>query len=181
MSVAQQQQFSGTYAADPIHSSFNFAVKHIVSTFRASFGDVQATLTSGDDGLVLTGSARVDSISVTTPEQFRAHLLAPDFFDAEAHPTIDFRSTRVDLAEDGTATVDGELTVKGNTVPVTATGTYTAPIEGLMGEQRGALELTTTVDRNKLGLTWNAPLPQGGNVLADDVEIAVHVELVAQA
>ena len=181
MSVAQQQQFSGTYAADPIHSSFNFAVKHIVSTFRASFGDVQATLASGDDGLVLTGSARVDSISVTTPEQFRAHLLAPDFFDAEAHPTIDFRSTRVDLAEDGTATVEGELTVKGNTVPVTATGTYTAPIEGLMGEQRGALELTTTVDRNKLGLTWNAPLPQGGNVLADDVEIAVHVELVAQA
>jgi polyisoprenoid-binding protein YceI len=180
MSVAQQQ-FSGTYAADPIHSSFNFAVKHIVSTFRASFGDVQATLASGDDGLVLTGSARAESISVTTPEQFRAHLLAPDFFDAEAHPTIDFRSTRVDLAEDGTATVEGELTVKGNTVPVTATGTYTAPIEGLMGEQRGALELTTTVDRNKLGLTWNAPLPQGGNVLADDVEIAVHVELVAQA
>jgi polyisoprenoid-binding protein YceI len=179
--ITATQPFTGTYVSDPVHSSFGFAVKHIVSTFRASFGDVEATLTSTDEGLVLEGKAKAESISVTAPEQFRGHLLSADFFDAENYPTIDYRSTSITLGDDNAATVEGQLTIKGNTVNVVATGTYTEPVEGLMGEQRGALELEATVNKNDLGLTWNAPLPKGGNVLSDDVKLNIHVELTAQA
>lgn len=182
MTTATQPFAPGTYGADPIHSSFGFAVKHIVSTFRSSFGDVTATLTVGENGeATIEGAAKAESIAVVEPEQFRGHLLSPEFFDAANHPEITFRSSNVDLAADGTARVEGTLTVKGNAVDVVATGTYTEPVEGLMGETRGAIELSTTVDKNALGLTWNAPLPKGGNVLADAVTLNIHVEFVAQA
>lgn len=182
MTTATQPFAPGTYGADPVHSSFGFAVKHIVSTFRSSFSDVDATLTVADNGEVsLEGSAKVESIAIVEPEQFRAHVLSPEFFDAVNYPAVTFRSTKVELASDGTARVEGQLTVKDNTADVVATGTYTEPVEGLMGETRGAVELSTTVDKNSLGLTWNAPLPKGGNVLADEVTLNIHVEFVAQA
>lgn len=182
MTTAVQPFTAGTYAADPIHSSFGFSVKHIVSTFRSSFSDVSATLTASENGeLTIEGAAKAESVAITTPEQFRAHVLSPEFFDAANHPEITFRSSNVELSSDGTARVEGTLTVKGNAVDVVATGTYTEPVEGLMGETRGAIELATTVDKNALGLTWNAPLPKGGNVLADEVTLNIHVEFVAQA
>src|SRR5829696_560186 len=106
------QPFSGTYLTDPIHSSFGFGVKYAgAGTFRGTLDDVSATLAAGDDGLVLEGSARVESISIQNPPQFRAHVLGADFFDSENHPEVSFRSTRVELAEDGTARVDGQLTI----------------------------------------------------------------------
>src|SRR5262249_7043372 len=117
--------FTGTYTADPVHSSFGFALKHMsVSTFRGSFSDVSASLEAGDDGLELEGAAKVESISITEPPEFRAHVLSAEFFDADEHPEIGFRSSDVALADDGTVSVDGELTIKGITNPVTATGTW---------------------------------------------------------
>src|SRR5215204_645990 len=115
---------AGTYAADPIHSSFGFAVRYQgVSIFRGTLGDVTASLADGR----LEGTAAVESISIRTPEQFRAHVLSEEFFDATNHPTVTFVSNDLDLREDGTAVVEGELTIKGITNPVTATGTWTAP------------------------------------------------------
>ncbi len=115
---------SGTYAADPVHSSFAFAVKYQgVSLYRGSLDEAQATFADGR----LEGSARVESISIKTPEQFRAHVLGAEFFDVENHPEVTFASEDVDLADDGTARVRGELTIKGITQPFEATGTWTAP------------------------------------------------------
>jgi polyisoprenoid-binding protein YceI len=169
----------GSYSADPVHSSFGFAVKHIVSTFRSSFGEVSASLTATEDGdVTIEGAARAESIAITQPEQFRAHVLSPEFFDAANHPEITFRSTDVAFDADGTVRVEGRFTVKDNTVDVVATGTYTDPVEGLMGETRGAIELEAVVDKNEVGLSWNAPLPKGGNVLADEVTLAIHIEFV---
>lgn len=181
MTTAVQPFTAGTYVADPVHSSFGFAVKHIVSTFRSSFGDVSATLTASENGeVVIEGAAKAESIAITEPEQFRAHVLSPEFFDAANHPEITFRSTKVELGADGGARVEGEFTVKGNTVDVVATGTYTEPVPGLTGAEVGAIELTATVNKNDVGLTWNAPLPKGGNVLADEVTLNIHVEFVKQ-
>src|SRR3954449_57177 len=117
-------KLSGTYTADPVHSSFGFAVRYQgVSLFRGTLDQVTATLADGR----LEGTAKVESISIRTPEQFRAHVLSPEFFDAANHPEVTFTSSDVDLAEDGTAKVEGELIIKGITHPVTATGTWTAP------------------------------------------------------
>ena len=182
MSTATQP-LSGTFVADPHHSSFQFAVKHMkVATFRAGFGDVEARLLAGDDGLALEGSAKVESVSVTTPPELREHLVnSTDFFDAGSHPEITFRSTDVDLAADGTATVEGELTIKGITKPITATGTYQEPVQDPYGGTRTALALTATLDRREWDMSWQAPLPSGDDVLAWDVTLTVELELIQQA
>ncbi|HEV2815195.1 MAG TPA: YceI family protein [Solirubrobacteraceae bacterium] len=181
MSTATQP-LAGTFAADPVHSSCQFAVKHMkVATFRAGCDDVDARLVAGDDGVTLEGRAKVESVSVANPPELREHLVnSTDFFDAGNHPEIVFTSKDVDLAEDGTATVEGELTIKGITKPVTATGTYQAPVEDPYGGVRSALELTATLDRREWEMNWQAPLPSGDDVLAWDVTLSVNLELVRQ-
>jgi polyisoprenoid-binding protein YceI len=176
------QEFTGTFTADPHHSSFLFAVRHMkVSTFRASFGDVEARLRGGESGISLEGRARVASVSITEPLEMREHVVnGKDFLDGENHPEIVFRSTRVELAGDGSAAVDGELEIKGIARPVTATGTHRPPIEDPYGATRAAIELSTVVDRRDWDMNWQLPLPAGGDALGYDVELTVHLELVKQ-
>jgi len=177
------QSLTGVYEADRNHSSFQFAVSHMkVSRFRASFGDIDARLIGDESGLRLEGTARVESISISDPPEFREHVVrGADFFDADTHPELTFRSHEVELAEDGAATVEGELTIKGISRPLTATGTYQPPVEDPYGSQRTALELRAVVDRRDWELTWQLPLPDGADVLGWDVELTVHLELIRQA
>jgi polyisoprenoid-binding protein YceI len=175
------QPLAGTYTADPIHSSFAFAVRYMgVSTFRGTLDEVQATLSAGPDGVALEGTAQVDSISIRTPQQFRDHVLSPEFFDAASHPQVRFRSTRVELADDGRAVLDGELTIKGATVPVHAEGAWSPETE-VLGGRKGGLTLEATVDRTAFGLNWNADLPGGGKALANEVTLTVELALVPLA
>jgi polyisoprenoid-binding protein YceI len=170
--------FAGTYAADPIHSSFGFAVRYQgVSLFKGTLSDVTASLTDGR----LEGAAKVESISIKTPEQFRAHVLSAEFFDAENHPEVTFSATSTDLREDGTATVEGDLTIKGITKPVTATGTWTAPTPDAFGSTRGHVNLEAQIDRTEWDMNWNAPLPSGGKALANEVTLLIELSLVEQA
>ena len=167
--------FAGTYNADPVHSSFGFAVRYQgVSLFKGSLSEVAATLVDGQ----LDGAAQVESISIRTPEQFRAHVLSEEFFDAANHPTVGFVSNVVEFNEDGTAKVDGELTIKGVTQPVSATGTWVAPAVDAFGSTRGHLNLEAAIDRTAFGMNWNMPLPSGGNALANTVVLTVDVSLI---
>jgi polyisoprenoid-binding protein YceI len=169
---------SGTFRADPVHSSFGFAVKYQgVSVYRGTLSDVDAELTAGR----LHGTAKVESISIRQPEQFRAHVLSPEFFDAANHPEVTFVSTDLDLREDGTASVTGELTIKGITRPVSATGTWTEPASDAFGGTRGHLNLEAVVDRTEFDMNWNMPLPSGGKALANEVTLSVELSLVEQA
>ncbi|MEA2399853.1 MAG: hypothetical protein QOK00_256 [Thermoleophilaceae bacterium] len=172
------QPFAGTFAADPVHSSFGFAVEYAgTGKFRGTLDDVSGSLTAGDDGLALEGAARVESISIQNPPQFRAHVLGPDFFDAENHPEVAFRSTSVDLADDGTARVAGELTIAGNTRPVEISGTWTEPVPAAGGGLRAGLELKTVLDRRDFGFEWQMELPGGGGALGYDVTLEVNLSL----
>ena len=169
---------SGTYNADPVHSSFGFAVKYQgVSLYKGTIDDATATFVDGK----LDGSAKVESISIKTPEQFRAHVLGNEFFDVENHPEVSFSSEHVDLDDDGTAKIAGELTIKGVTQPFEATGTWTAPEADAFGNSRGHLTLEGVVDRTKYDMDWNMDLPSGGKVLANDVHLSVDLSLVEQA
>ena len=170
-------KLSGTYTADPVHSSFAFAVRYQgVSLFKGTLDEVDAKLVDG----ALEGSAKVESISIRTPEQFRAHVLSGEFFDAANHPTVGFRSDDVELGEDGTAKVEGELTIKGITRPVTAAGTWIAPEADAFGNTRGHLNLEAVIDRTEFDMNWNMALPSGGNVLSNDVTLTVELSLVEQ-
>lgn len=165
-----------TWTSDPVHSSIGFAVKHMgVTPFRGGFKQFDATLVDG----TLAGSAAVETIQ-TDDENLTGHLLSPEFFDAERHPLLGFESTEIRREGDDVA-IDGTLTLKGVTRPVELRGTITGPLADPYGGTRLGLELETTIDRHEFGIDWNADLPSGGRVLADDVKLTAQLELVQQA
>jgi polyisoprenoid-binding protein YceI len=167
---------AGTYALDPVHSSIGFGVKYNgLATFRSSFATYDAAVADG----VLTGSADVSSIQIDEPN-FKGHLLGEDFFNAEAAPTITFRSTDAKVAEDGSAEIAGDLTIRGVTKSVVAKGTVAAGADPY-GNERVAFELSTTIDRREFGINWQNALPSGGDAVAWDVTLTVDLQLVKQA
>ena len=173
MSTTATQIPAGTYGVDAVHSTVGFAVKYNgVANFRSRFGAFDAQLADG----VLTGSAHVSSIEIDDPN-FKGHLLSEEFFNVDATPTVTFRSTDIRIAEDGSAEVDGELTIRGTTKSVTATGTYSAGADA-WGNERVAFELQTKVDRREFGLNWQNALPNGNDSLAWDVVLTVDLQLV---
>ena len=164
---------TGTWTADKVHSSIGFEVEHMVSTFRGRFEDYDAQLVDGR----LEGKVEVASVKVYD-ENLEAHLQSPDFFDAELHPELRFESRELTVDDDGGVTLEGDLTIKGVTKPVTATGRYVYVEADMGGGERIGLRLEATVDRREFGLNWNAPLPKGGFALGNDVTLVVALELV---
>jgi polyisoprenoid-binding protein YceI len=175
----QQQVPTGAYVVDPVHSSIGFAVVHNgVSTFRSGFAGYEATL-SGGEGARLEGSVDVASIEIDEP-QLKGHLLSPEFFDAERYPQLRFTSSALEVAEDGAATIRGELEIRGETREVEASGRFVQLGADLAGKPRVGLSLEAGVDRRSFGLDWQAELPSGGEVLDYAVSIVVELELVEE-
>lgn len=177
MTSVAAQPFSDTFRAVPEPSSFAFAVRHSgVFWYRGSLSAVTATLRVDGDAPALEGSARVASISVLEPAAMRASVLGPQFFDAEHHPEITFRSSAVRLAGDGRAEVDGELTIRGSTRPIVATGHYAPPRSTSFGEVAG-LQLRTSFDRREFGFDWQMELPGGGDAIGWEVQVDIDLLL----
>jgi polyisoprenoid-binding protein YceI len=172
---------AGTWHSDPVHSTVGFSVKHMaVATFRGRFEDFDVTLTARDDGEPrLVGSVKVESLKVKDPN-LAAHLTSPEFFDAERFPELRFESTRF-RAEGGQLVVEGDLTVRGTTLPVEGRGELGEPLEDPYGNVHLGLSLTTVVDRTAFGLNWQASMPKGGKVLANDVRLEIELELIKEA
>lgn len=180
MASVAVQPFSGTFRAQPVPSSFAFAVRHSgVFRYRGSLPDVVATLRGDADGVSLEGSARVDSISVVDPPAMRASVLGPEFFDADHHPEIEFHSTAVRLADDGQAEVDGELTIRGLTRAISASGHYAAPRPSSYGVVAG-LQLQASFDRREFGFEWQMQLPGGGDAVSWNVEVEIDLLLIRE-
>ena len=173
MSTASVNQApTGTFNLDPVHSTFGFVVTHNgVSKFRGHFEQVDAKLEGG----ALTGTAYVDSVKTAIP-QLKDHLVSPEFFNAAETPTVEFRSTEIRIDDDGSAEIDGELTIRGVTKPVTARGSV-ATGANMTGAEVVGLDLEATIDRRDYGLNWQAQLPTGGDVLAWDVTLEIRLEL----
>ena len=171
---------TGTWQLDPVHSSIGFSVRHmLVSTFEGEITDIRATLAVDDDAARLEGTGLAASVRVAD-ESLTAHLLAPDFFDAERHPEI--RLTSEEIRRDGDAvSATAEFTLRGITRPIELEGTVAGPVEDPYGNARLGLTLETVVNRTDFGLIWNAPLPGGGLVLGDAVTLTARLELVRDA
>ncbi len=178
--TASQQVPTGTYKVDPVHSTIHFAVLHNgVSTFRSGFRDYEAKLEGGEEPK-LEGTVEVASVDISE-EMLKGHLLSPEFFDAERYPQLKFSSTGFEVAEDGALQLRGELEIRGITHEVGASSKFGQLGTDLAGNARVGFSLATSVDRRSFGLDWQAELPSGGEVLDYTVEIAVDLELVAEA
>ena len=167
---------AGTWRSDSTHSSIGFSVLHNgLTPFRGGFARFEATLADGR----LLGTADVESIT-TEDENLTGHLLSPEFFDAERHPVLGFESR--EIRRDGDAiVVEGDLTLKGVTKALELRGNVAGPVADAYGSSRVGVNVETTIDRTDFGINWNAPLPSGEKMLADDVKLTAQLELVRDA
>jgi polyisoprenoid-binding protein YceI len=176
MSIVETHQTvvpEGTYSADPVHSSLSFEVPYMgVSVFAAAVKTFEAQLVDGR----LSGSARIASLE-TKDENLHAHLMAPEFFDAERYPTVSFSSEEVS-ADGGEVVFEGEITIRGISQPATLRGTLVGPVSDPYGRTRYGLRLETAIDRTAFGILWNADMPDGSKALSELVTLKADLSLV---
>ena len=167
---------SGVWHVDQGHSSAEFEVEHAgLSIFRGFVKPINATLVADESGLVLSGSVAVEGISVDD-QNIRPHLLSPEFFDAERHPTIEFRSTEITGPADH-LTVRGELSMAGVERTVEARGRLRGPVPAPGGGEKLSIALESLVDRTDYGMDWQMKMPGGALALGLEVKLAVELEL----
>ncbi|MFO7572018.1 MAG: YceI family protein [Gaiellaceae bacterium] len=170
---------AGTWTIDPSHSTVEFQVKHLGLATVKGRAPVVSGVIEGGDSPTITGT--VDVSALTTFDQTRDdHLRSPDFFDVARHPELRFESLAVDVRGDEIV-VDGELTIKGVTKPVTLTGAVAGTETDPWGNERVGVDLETVIDRTAWELAWNAPIPGGGFLLPNDVRLAASFSAVKAA
>ncbi|MGH9233501.1 MAG: YceI family protein [Acidimicrobiales bacterium] len=173
---------AGTWAVDPDHSGVHFKVRHIgLSNVRGRFNRYDATLTVGKTLADTRVEATIELSSVDTNQPDRdAHLLGTDFFSAEQHPAMTFRSGGVRVAGEGEYQLDGELSLNGITRPVTLDvefhGVETYPLDG---STRAGFSATTTVNRDDFGVDFNMPLGMDRFALGKKIAVELELQFVA--
>lgn len=175
-----------TWTIDSTHSQVGFAVKHMMfTTVRGRFADLEGVVTLDADAPERSSvdvEIRADSID-TQVEGRDQHLRSADFLDVEAHPTLTFRSRRVegDVSRPGSAfRVIGDLTLHGVTREVVLDATFDGTGTDPWGNPRAGFSAETTIDRRDFGLTWNQGLEAGGVLVGHEVKIQLAVQAIGQ-
>jgi polyisoprenoid-binding protein YceI len=171
----------GTWAIDPSHQSFEFVARHLMARVRGRFPAAQGVAEIAERPEDSTLEIEIDASSIDTKDETRdAHMRSDDFFGVEDHPTISFRSTAVRPGEgENDWKVDGDLTIKGATLPVTVDVEFLGAAIDPWGNKRiGFSGVVPKVDRRDWGLVWNTPLETGGWLLSDSVRLEIEAELV---
>lgn len=168
---------AGTWAVDTVHSYVGFTIKHMmVSKVRGRFTSFTASFTTGANPLESTVSATINATSIDTHNAMRDdHIRSADFFDASNHPTLAFNSTGIRF-EDGEFLLDGELTIRGVTKPITLTLDSPAFGPGPQGGMKSGFSASGEINRNDFGVSYNGPIPGGGMALGDKVQITLDIE-----
>ena len=171
----------GVWAIDPWHSNVEFVARHLLSKARGRFTEFEGVITIADEPAQSSVEATIDAASVDTHNADRdAHLRNPDFLDVEHYPTIAFRSTSVTEDGDGGYRVDGDLTIRGVTRPVTLELEYLGWSDDPWGGKRAGFSASTEIDRHDFGATWNLAVETGGVVVGRKVRIELEIEAALQ-
>lgn len=180
--IIPQLALAESWKIDPVHTAVEFKVRHLmVSWVKGTFTDVQGTAIVNDaDHTKSSITVQIAAASINTNNQKRdEHLRSPDFFDVTAHPAMSFVSKEVIIADSKPVKIVGELTIHGQTKPVTlAVKDFSQVVIDPWGNTRRGASLSTTINRKDFGLTWNKALEAGGVVVGDEVRISLEVELI---
>ena len=165
----------GIWNVDASHSEVGFTARHLmVSKVRGQFKDFAAVVTVAQPFNLSSVEATVQLASVDTNSADRdTHLKSADFFDVENNPTLTFKSTKV--TEN---TLEGLLTIKGITKPVTFDLEFGGVSADPWGGTRAGFEATTEINRKDFGLSWNVAVEGGGVLVGEKVKITLDVQLV---
>ena len=171
------------WVLDPTHSELGFKIKHLmISNVSGGFTtfDVQTKTTSDDfsDAEVI---ANVDVASINTSNSQRdEHLRNADFFEADTHPKIVFKSTKVEKVDSETFHLYGDLTIKDTTKPVKLSVEYNGIAKDPWGNLKAGFTVNGKINRKDFGITYNAVMETGGVLLGEEVKINGDIQMVKQ-
>jgi len=172
------------WTLDPTHAEIHFKVRHMmVSWMTGSFKQFTATVeTDGEDFTTakVNFSADINSIS-TNNEQRDAHLRAGDFFDAENHPQLIFKTDKLEKIDDEDFRVNGTLTIKGVSKEVVLNAEFGGITLDPWGNTRTGFSVTGKINRKDFGVNFSMVSETGGILLGEDVSINANVEFVKVA
>jgi polyisoprenoid-binding protein YceI len=174
-------ELTGDYTIDPAHSSIGFVARHaMVTKVRGNFDEFDGRIhLDGEDPSRSSAMLTIKVISIDTRNADRdAHLRTNDFFAADEYPQIVFESTSAEKIDDTTYRLNGDLTVRGNTRPVTIDFEYTGYALDPFGNKRVGFEGSVQVNRKDWGLTWNAPLELGGVLISEKVTLEFDISAI---
>ncbi|MFZ1684484.1 MAG: YceI family protein [Candidatus Zixiibacteriota bacterium] len=169
-----------TWKPDKSHSTVSFTVRHLViSKVTGNFRDFDGNITfDGKDFSKGSVDFTIQTASVSTGQDRRdTHLKSPDFFAVDSFPTMTFKSTKVTPVDDKHFKLDGDLTIRGTTKPVTFDCTFNGTADG-MGPTRASFSATLSINRMDYGVKWDKTLDNGSLVVSTNVDIDLEVELV---
>lgn len=176
---------AATWEIDDTHTAAKFKIRHLmVSNVYGQITGAKGNLEMDDkDPSKTKGSITLDVATINTNNEKRdAHLKGEDFFEVSKFPTMTYQITKVSKVKNGKYKMEGDLTVKGITKPVTLKEVEITPtVKDPWGGTRRGLAGTTTINRKDFGLTWNKAMDGGGVVIGDTVEVEVAAELKQQA
>jgi polyisoprenoid-binding protein YceI len=172
-----------TWNLDTAHSEVNFKVKHLViSSVSGKFKNFSSTLsTEGDDFSTASISFELETASIDTGMDMRdAHLRGDDFFNAEAFPKISFTATAILLVAGSEHEVEGDLTIREITKPITLKVDFGGIAKDPYGQIKAGFEVEGKIIRSEFGLSWNALTEAGGAVVSDEVKFQANVQYIKQ-
>lgn len=180
----ERSTLTGSYTIDPSHSRLGFVARHaMVTKVRGSFGEFEgAAQLDFDNPGASSATVTIQVASIDTANGQRDdHLRTNDFFDAPTFPTITFTSTGVQVTDEDTFDVVGDLSIKGVTRPVTVTFTYTGASKDPFGNTRVGFAGSTDIKRSEWGVTYNAALETGGVLVSDKITLEFDIAAVRNA
>lgn len=168
---------TGTWTIDPTHTSVGFSIRHLVAAkVRGRFDSFEGTIQIGETPEQSSVTVTIAVASLDTGVADRdAHLKSGDFFDVESHPEMTFESTDVRPTDDGLE-VEGLLTIRGESHPVTLDVEYGGVVTDPWGNDKAIFSASTKIDREDWGLTWNQTLETGGLLVGKDVKIEIEAQ-----
>lgn len=171
---------AGRWHVDPVHSDAAFTVRHLVSKVRGRFRTMNGEIRTAADPLDSSVTISIDPSSVDTGNDRRDdHLRSADFLEVERYPAMTFTSTG--LRPNGeNYRVDGDLTIKGVTKPVTSDLELGGFALDPGGVPRAGFTATFEIDRHDYGVDFSMVLETGGVMVGDRVWIQLDVEAVLQ-
>ena len=181
--MTAQTEALTTYAIDPMHSTAEFSVKHMmVSTVKGRFGNLSGAIHIDEDRPAESWvEASIDAAGVDTGVDMRdADLRSANFLDVATYPKIEFRSTGVEQVDDDRWRVRGDLTIHGVTREVVLETEFEGRGPDLEGKHRVGFSAQAAFSRRDFGLTYNPLLETGGMVVGDNVKVALHIEAVEE-
>ena len=173
----------GVFAIDPAHTHVGFVVRHMmVSKVKGRFASFTGEITIGDSPESSSVEVTIDAASIDTREEARDnHLRSPDFFHVDEYPELTFVSTALLPKARGDFDLEGTLTIRGVSRPVTLSVEQEGIVIDMRGEQRIGFSASTEINREDFGLTYNAVLEAGGVVISKLLKLELEIEAVRKA